>query len=40
MSTFRRLFTLMATHRRWIAIGAILGFLAVGSNVALMALSS
>src|SRR6478752_3837140 len=30
----------MAARRRWIAIGAVLGFLAVGSNVALMAMSA
>ena len=30
----------MAGRRRWIAIGAVLGFLAVGSNVALMAMSA
>lgn len=40
MSTFRRLVGLMAGQRRWIAIGAVLGFLAVGANVALMALSA
>ncbi len=40
MTIFRRLFGLMATRRRWIAIGALLGFLAVGSNVALMAASA
>ena len=40
MTVFRRLFGLMAARRRWIAIGALLGFLAVGSNVALMALSA
>ena len=40
MTTFRRLFGMMAGHRRWIAIGALLGFLAVGSNVALMAMSA
>jgi thiol reductant ABC exporter CydC subunit len=37
---FRRLVGLMAGQRRWIAIGALLGFLAVGANVALMALSA
>ena len=37
VTTFRRLFGLLAGQRRWIAIGALLGFLAVGSNVALMA---
>ena len=40
MTIFRRLFGLMAARRRWIAIGAVLGFLAVGSNVALMAMSA
>jgi thiol reductant ABC exporter CydC subunit len=40
VTTFRRLFGLLAAHRRWIAIGALLGFLAVGSNVALMAMSA
>ena len=40
MTTFRRLFGLMAGQRRWIAVGALLGFLAVGSNVALMAASA
>ena len=37
MTTFRRLLGLTAGQRRWIAVGALLGFLAVGSNVALMA---
>ena len=40
MTTFRRLFGLLAGHRRWIAVGALLGFLAIGSNVALMAMSA
>ena len=40
MTTYRRLFGLLAPHRRWIAIGALLGFLAVASNVALMAMSA
>jgi thiol reductant ABC exporter CydC subunit len=40
VTIFRRLFGLMAARRRWIAIGALLGFLAVGSNVALMAMSA
>ena len=40
MTTFRRLFGLLAGHRRWIVVGALLGFLAVGSNVALMAMSA
>lgn len=30
----------MAGQRRWIAVGALLGFLAVGANVALMAMSA
>ena len=40
MTTFRRLFGLLAGQRRWIALGALLGFLAVGANVALMAMSA
>ena len=40
MSTLRRLFGLLAGQRRWIAIGGLLGFLAVGSNVLLMAVSA
>ena len=40
VTTFRRLFGLLAGHRRWIAVGALLGFLAIGSNVALMAMSA
>ena len=40
MTTVGRLFSLLAGHRRWMAIGAALGFLAVGSNVALMAMSA
>ena len=40
MTPFRRLIGLLAGHRRWVAIGAGLGFLAVGSNVALMAMSA
>ena len=40
MTTFRRLLRLTAGQRRWIAIGAALGFLAVGANVALMAMSA
>jgi thiol reductant ABC exporter CydC subunit len=40
VNTFGRLVGLMAGQRRWIAIGALLGFLAVGANVALMALSA
>src|SRR6478752_6879224 len=40
MTTFRRLLGLTASRRRWIVIGAGLGFLAVGSNVLLMAASA
>ena len=40
MTTGRRLFGLLAGQRRWIALGALLGFLAVGANVALMAMSA
>jgi ATP-binding cassette subfamily C protein CydC len=40
VSTFKRLLALTAGQRRWIALGALLGFLAVGSNVALMAVSA
>ena len=40
MSIFRRLLALTAGQRRWIAVGALLGFLAVASNVALMAVSA
>jgi ATP-binding cassette, subfamily C, bacterial CydC len=40
MTTFRRLLGLTAGQRRWITVGALLGFLAVGSNVALMAVSA
>ena len=40
MTTLRRLFALLAGQRRWIAIGGLLGFLAVGSNVLLMAMSA
>jgi hypothetical protein len=40
MTIFRRLFSLMSTKRHWIAIGALLAFLAVGANVALMGLSA
>jgi thiol reductant ABC exporter CydC subunit len=35
-----RLLGLLGGHRRWVTIGAALGFLAVGSNVALMAMSA
>ena len=40
MSTFARLLRLVAPHRRSIALGVALGFLAVASNVALMAVSA
>ena len=40
MTTFRRLLGLTAGQRRWIAVGALVGFLAVASNVALMAVSA
>src|SRR4249919_3996515 len=40
MTIVRRLLGLTASHRRWIVIGAMLGFLAVGSNVLLMAASA
>src|SRR6478752_3339275 len=40
MTTFRRLLGLTASRRRWIVVGAGLGFLAVGSNVLLMAASA
>ena len=35
-----RLVGLMSAHRRWIAAGALLGFLAIASNVALVAMSA
>jgi len=40
MSTTRRLLQLLAPFRRWVAVGTLLGFLAVGSNVGLMAMSA
>ena len=40
MSVLRRLLGLTASRRRWIVIGAGLAFLAVGSNVLLMAASA
>ena len=40
MTTFGRLFGLIAGHRRAIAGGALLGFMAVGSNLGLMAMSA
>ncbi len=39
-SASRRLLGLIAPHRAWIAAGALLGFLAIGANVALMGLSA
>jgi ATP-binding cassette, subfamily C, bacterial CydC len=38
--TSRRLMALVAPHRLWIVAGAVLGFLAIGANVALMGLSA
>ena len=35
-----RLVGLMSAHRRWIAAGALLGFLAIASNVAHVAMSA
>ena len=40
MSTFRRELGLMAPYRWWIALGALLGFAAIGSGVGLMAMSA
>ncbi len=40
MSTFRRQLGLMAPYRWWIAIGALLGFAAIGSSIGLMAMSA
>jgi ATP-binding cassette, subfamily C, bacterial CydC len=40
MTTFGRLVALMSPYRRWIAAGALLGFVAVGANIALMATSA
>lgn len=40
MSTFRRQVGLMSAYRWWIAIGALLGFVAIGSSVGLMAMSA
>jgi ATP-binding cassette, subfamily C, bacterial CydC len=40
VTPFRRLVGLLAGHRRLMAAGALLGFLAVGSNVALLAMSA
>ena len=40
MSPTRRLIGLLAGHRRWVLAGILLGFLAIGANVALMATSA
>ncbi len=40
MTTFRREIGLLAGHRRWIALGALLGFAAIGSSIGLMAVSA
>jgi len=40
VTPFRRLVGLLAGHRRLMAAGALLGFLAVGSNIALLAMSA
>jgi ATP-binding cassette, subfamily C, bacterial CydC len=40
VSTFRRQVGLMSAYRWWIAIGALLGFVAIGSSVGLMAMSA
>jgi len=40
VSTFRRELGLMARHRWWIVVGALLGFAAIGSSVGLMAVSA
>ena len=40
MSTFRRELRLLAPHRWWIVAGALLGFLAIGSSIGLMAVSA
>jgi ATP-binding cassette subfamily C protein CydC len=40
VSPTRRLIGLLAGHRRWVLAGALLGFLAIGANVALMATSA
>jgi thiol reductant ABC exporter CydC subunit len=40
MTALRRILDVTSAHRRWIAIGAVLGFLAVGANVLLMAASA
>jgi len=38
--TLARLLGLLSSHRRWIAAGSLFGFLAVGANVALIAMSA
>ena len=40
MSTVRRELGLMTGYRWWIAVGAVLGFAAIGSSVGLMAMSA
>lgn len=40
MRDFGRLLGLAKPHAHWIALGALLGFLAIGANVALMAMSA
>ena len=39
-STTMRLLGLLSAPGRWLALGALLGFLAIGSNIALMAVSA
>jgi ATP-binding cassette subfamily C protein CydC len=40
VSALRRIVGRLAGHRRWVALGAVLSVLAIGSNVALMGLSA
>ena len=40
VSVFRREVALLAGHRRWIALGALLGCAAIGSSIGLMAVSA
>jgi len=40
MSVIRREIGLLAGHRRWILVGALLGFAAIGSSIGLMAVSA
>jgi ATP-binding cassette, subfamily C, bacterial CydC len=40
VSPTRRLLRLLTGHRRWVLAGILLGFLAIGANVALMATSA